>query len=374
MPRPRTHIEDSYLERRSCPICGAGALRIVRKQGVPDHVSCGACRAVFVLEQDGGRVMFGRIPPGHPGSTLFAPNQWIALEPPAPAPPAPPPAAADLPDWLAMPVDESEAARTPSSRSGSDADFSDWSAPSPVEAGSRTGEEPTTEIPRAMGRTAARATPPPAAPAAGRRRAPAGEPEPGLRHRVVIKGERVAFPQDICAHCFRTPAAARLTVVGTWPMGSGDRAGRSMSFNVPLCDSCRRRARARSETERSARLQAHLISALIAVLLLVAALVLDLIEPGGDLLANALIIAILLTVGYGAPALLLLGRTGGHPPPADSAFIRSTLWIPLEEQSLEVPFEWRNRLYAERFYQANIERVVGGVSERPDQAPAAVTA
>lgn len=376
MPRPRTHIDDSYLERRSCPICGSGALRIGRKQGVPDHVACGGCRAVFVLEQDGGRVMFGRIPPGHPGSDLFPPNQWVSIEPPAPAPPPPPPqpAPADLPDWLAIPVDEAEPERPARARPGSELEFPDRPAPAPAASAERTGEEPTMELPHELGRPAGRATPPAAAPAAGRSRVPVGEPQPGLRHRVVVRGERVAFPQDVCAHCFRTPAPARLTVVGTWPTGAGERAGKTMAFNVPLCESCRRRARARGETERTARLQAHLISALIAVLLLVAALVLDLIEPGGDLLANSLIIAILLTIGYSAPAVLLLGRTGSHPPPPDAVFVRSTLWIPLEEQSLEVPFEWRNRLYAERFYQVNSERVVGGVSERPDQSPAASAA
>jgi hypothetical protein len=44
--------------------------------------------------------------------------------------------------------------------------------------------------------------------------------------------------------------------------------------------------------------------------------------------------------------------------------------IPEDIQGLETPFEWRNARYAERFYQANQERVLGTIAQVKDRAAA----
>ncbi len=193
-----------------------------------------------------------------------------------------------------------------------------------------------------------------------------GEPPQGERYRVVVKGERVAFPTRACAHCMRSPAPARLAVIGTWPTAVPGKR-RSVTLNLPLCDPCRRRASARSEAERTARLQAHLVSALIALGLLVAFLLTGLVDVSSDPLVGGLIIAILLALGYSLPALVLLGRVGRFPPPPDAVYVRSTLLIAPDSTGLETAFEWRNRHYAELFYQANLERISGAITPIKDR-------
>ncbi|MEW6569236.1 MAG: hypothetical protein AB1449_13945 [Chloroflexota bacterium] len=410
MPRPRTHIETHFIEGRACAICGSSGLKVVHLAGVPDHVSCRACGSAFVVEEGGERVMYGKIPAHYPLTRRFALRQWAWLEaierkaeeergaapaeapglaaeaPPAPAPPPKP----RLPDWLARP--ESAAPGSvepvpPPQPPSEAAQLPDWL--SVAEEPSTEPSPPATFLERAQIRRTARAapaavppqpTPPAPVPSApARPAAPAvqpafvervGEPAPGERYRVIVKGERVAFPSKVCAHCLRSPAPARLAVVGTW---SGETPGRrrSATFTLHLCDNCRRRASARSEAEKTARLQAHLVSALIALGLLVGFLAIGLVDVRGDLLVAGLIITILLALGYSLPAILLLGRVARMPPPPDAVYVRTTLIIPPNSTDLETGFEWRNRHYAELFYQANLERITGAITPIKDRTAAA---
>src|SRR3990172_7436766 len=79
-PTPRPKIEDSFIAGRACAICGANALAVKRLAGYPDHVACGRCASVFVLEGDGERVMYGKIPPEYAATRRFALKQWVWLE------------------------------------------------------------------------------------------------------------------------------------------------------------------------------------------------------------------------------------------------------------------------------------------------------
>ncbi len=194
------------------------------------------------------------------------------------------------------------------------------------------------------------------------------DPPPGQRSRVVIKGTRVRFPGDFCAHCMRKPAKNKLGVPGSLPNGQTLGNRRTTLFTLPLCKECHKRASKTHEDEKNARLQAHLVSALLAMVLLVAALAwgLDLRE---EPLIGLFIIATLATVGYSIPALILLGRIRPYPPPPEANYIRSTLLVLAEADTLETVFEWRNKEYAQRFYNANKEIVLGRVTSVKDRAP-----
>lgn len=218
--------------------------------------------------------------------------------------------------------------------------------------------------------------PPPAAEMIPQEKAPSApelhlreiDPPPGQRFRVVFKGTRVRFPGGFCAHCMRKPAKNKLGVSGSLPNGQTLGNRRTTLFTLPLCKECYKRASKIHEDEKNARLQAHLVSALLAMVLLVAALAwgLDLRE---EPLIGLLIIATLTTVGYSIPALILLGRIQPYPPSPEANYIRSTLHVQAETDTLETAFEWRNKDYAQRFYNANKESVLGRLTSVKDRTP-----
>jgi hypothetical protein len=140
------------------------------------------------------------------------------------------------------------------------------------------------------------------------------------------------------------------------------------TFRLPLCDSCRKRAAARSDEEKTARLQAHLIAALIGVVLVVGALAVRLVSFRESPVVDAITLGILLVLGYAPTLLILLNRASRHSPPPDAAYVRSTLLIPTDVQGVETAFEWRSEGYAKRFHQANWQNIVGDVTPVKDRA------
>jgi hypothetical protein len=176
------------------------------------------------------------------------------------------------------------------------------------------------------------------------------EPEPGRRFRVRFMGAQPHIPGGSCAHCLRTSARRNLVVVGvaSGPSGQPKRA----SYTLPLCSSCYRRARAKSDEERNARIMAHLISILIAAVVMVGVLALQLVPFETPLIAAALL-GVMGIAGYGLPVLLLLGRAGRFRPPADALFVRSTLLVSAQPGSGETLFDWRNPGFASHFLEAN---------------------
>jgi hypothetical protein len=193
------------------------------------------------------------------------------------------------------------------------------------------------------------------------------EPPPGVRYRTVLRGERVIFPHESCAHCGATPARQRLSVIASLPDGQAVGMRKRVAYHLPLCRSCYRRAAARSEEESSARMQAHLVSALFALVLLVIALGVRVINLSAGAAVAGFLILIVLILGYTLPALILLGRMSRYPPPPDSAFVRSTLFVPEEAQGSESAFEWRNGDYARAFADANRESLIGSVARIKDR-------
>ena len=441
---PQQNLPDGFASGRACAICGAPTLRVAHLKSFPDYVACGNCKASFVAEADGERVLYGNIPESFPAARAAALRKWVTPveveaiasgERPAPAPPRP--AAVPVPSEpsfdpeaalraaasaavpiptepeierapfrgvLLQPDDRPEAEEEPAFEDeelvprpesaeaplgrlsrlmagapGSD-QVIDW-APSlvpdrqPVEAPAPPVVPPPAAAP--VGAAAAPAqtsgkAPSPAKVASKPTAAPAGDPLPGQRYRVAVTGDQVTFPMQACAHCMTTPARKRLTILGTTPQGQGVGQRKISRHTIPLCRSCYRRATARTPEEKNARLNAHLISVLVALALLVAALAIPgLIDLQGNLALAAILMLIVLVIGYALPAMILLGRASRFAPGPDARYVRSTLLIPESSQGLETAFEWRNQRYAEEFHRANHQLALTGVVAIKDRTPTA---
>ncbi len=395
-PVPRATLDDSYANDLRCAICGHTSLQIVHVDALPDYISCGQCNSAFVVEEGGQRVMYGMIDPSYSETRSFALRQWVHLdevetkaasehpptvpvEPPispfseealAPAPPspeeiptpdefAPPEEAFPLPDEpLDLEPEVVAEERSPTLK----LDYSAVEEPveTPVIPAILEPQEPATPEPEVTINEQVLEEPPPFTPRES-------DPPPGHRFRVVLQGAEVKFPDTICAHCSQTPVRGRLAVVSSLPQGREVGQRKATTFNLPLCADCHKRAAERSEAERNARLQTHLISALIALITMVAALALGL-KPLDEGPLGILILVILAALGYTLPVIVLLNRAGHFPVSEDAAYVRSTLLVPSEVQGLETAFEWRNKTYAERFHQANHEITVGQIAKVKDRS------
>jgi hypothetical protein len=397
---PRTTVEDGYTDGLSCAICGKPDLFVQHLPNYPDFVTCRSCNAAFVVEDTGERVMYGTIPEGFPGTTEFALRQWVWLEaverraaeergaqeePSAEA--SLRSAIAEEPEAEAVEelvAEEEEAGPSPDwlsrlSTSGMPAGVPIPTEPEPyrplsqgVPLASDTG--PTDDSLPAWLRPAAasavpapapRASPPPppavaaavpavAAAAAATAAAPEleGEPPPGKRHRVVVRGDRVRMPVAACAHCQKSPAPDRLPVPGNLPRpGSTDR--RNTTFQVPLCRACSRRASSRTSEQRGSRVMALLTGALVGLVLVVVVLATGVVPFATSLALGLVMLGAIWFIGFGLTAGILLGRTGRMPPSADAGFVRTTLRVVADAASPQTGFEWRNRETAVSFYEAN---------------------
>jgi hypothetical protein len=194
------------------------------------------------------------------------------------------------------------------------------------------------------------------------------DPPPGLRYRTVIRGTKVQLPRGACAHCMATPARHKLNVRGSLPAGQVLGQRRPTRFAIPLCSRCHKRAGSRTPEERSARLQAYLISALVALFVLIVTLLLNVVDLQGGNAVSGLLLLIILVLGYAIPAVMLSSRANRFLPPEDALYVQTTLLVPEETQGLETAFEWRNREYAERFLGANQEAILGRAIEVKDRS------
>jgi hypothetical protein len=187
------------------------------------------------------------------------------------------------------------------------------------------------------------------------------EPPPGNRYRVVVKGSSARYPENICSHCLYSPAPARLPILASLTRsGVGDR--QIGTLRVPVCADCKTRADARSEEQRTAQLQAHLIGVLVALILIVCGLGFSLINLKENLVPALIGLLVLAGLGYVVPAVPLLLRASRMPKPPDSDYVSTTLRVPGDTEGTETAFEWRNQDYARRFLQANIKIAVSEVT------------
>jgi hypothetical protein len=405
-PIPKATLDEGFAEGLKCAICGHDSLQVFHVANLPDYVGCEQCHSAFVVEEGGQRVMYGMIDPAYPETRNFALRKWthpdevktkaISEHPPTvpvessvppfpeepltPAPPTPeeypPPIEYPPPEEIPVPVEYAPPERSlPEPEELLDlepVEENEERSPTlkleykevdePVEAPliqsvsdlqEPAVPEPESEIEEAL----------PEEPVFTPRE---NDPPPGYRFRVVLQGTDANFPNNICAHCSSTHVSGRLAVISSLPQGQEVGQRKVTTFNLPLCADCHKRAAERSEAERNARLQTHLISALIALVFMVAALALGL-KPLEEGLLGILILVILAVLGYALPLIILLNRIGPYPVSQDAAYVRSTLLVPSEVQGLETAFEWRNKTYAERFHQANHETTIGQIVKVKDR-------
>jgi hypothetical protein len=166
----------------------------------------------------------------------------------------------------------------------------------------------------------------------------------------------------------RTPVRGGITVLGQLASTTPTSRRRSIRLEVPLCADCQRRASARSPEERTARLQAHLVSAVVALGAVVGGLAFRLVDLQTEPAIGLFFLLTLAVLGYGLTAVLLLGRASRSPLPDDAVYVRTTLIVPPEVEGLATAYEWRNPAFARLFQEANPGNTVGKVVEvrRPE--------
>ncbi len=364
-PTPRLKLDEGFVAGRSCAICGATALKVGHAKPYPDFVTCQVCGSAFVVEVDGRRVLYGSIPARYPSARRFALRQWVAPEevarvaeperkgvPIRDEPESQPQASAGVPvSPEAGPAPEPELIRLDyvSRPVEPVIEEAEVEAPSPEPVA-----EPDFEAPRLTPAPA----PQPGTPSIS-------EPAPGQRHRVTIRGGPPRFPRGICAHCLRSPATGRLVIPASTPRGQAVGQRRPVRLVLPLCHRCQQRASARLPEETTARLQAHLVSALIALGLLVAAL--TVVNLKASIPLTALILTVVTALGYAVPAVILLARTNRYPLPPDAVYVNTTLLVPPDSQGLETAYEFRSQGFAGLFFEANAGRALGGVISVKDR-------
>lgn len=182
---------------------------------------------------------------------------------------------------------------------------------------------------------------------------PPGEPEEGFRHRVIVKGDKLVFPKNVCAHCLRMPVSLAAAVRGTLPDPEQPGTRKPLTFKLPLCQDCEKRAKASTDEEQSAKIQAHIISGIIAAFLLIIALIAGFARFEPNFFEAILVLLIVGVLGYGIPAVFLLNRASSYPPPFDAAYVLTTLRVADDAGDESTAFEWRNQGYAELFRQVN---------------------
>lgn len=174
--RPRLTLDDDFIQDRHCAICGTDELRVVHLEQYPDYVACGNCDSAFVVEEEGERAMYGKIPPQFPETQRFALQQWAWLEaievraaPERPKPPSEPevdvplegvepeptgegvtelePGSIEPEDLSPEAVPEEEASPIPDleDSSSQDLELDDWE-PAPSEELPEWDEEPFAEV------------------------------------------------------------------------------------------------------------------------------------------------------------------------------------------------------------------------------------
>src|SRR3990170_954557 len=302
---PRISVEDAFISGLSCAVCGQSDLYVQHLPSYPDFVTCRACGAAFVVEDTGERVMYGKVPDGYPDTSEFALRQWVWLEAVERR------AAAERP---APAIASPEAALRSSVATEPEADIE------PEEEGEGPAE---------------------------------GEPTPGQRHRVLIRGDRVRMPVNVCAHCQKAPAPDRLPVDGTLPRPGGEANRRNTTFQVPLCRDCSRRAKSRTTEQSGSRLMALLTGALVGLVLVVVVLATGIVPFAASLALGLLMLGIIWFIGFGLTAGILLSRAGRQAPSLDANYVRTTLRVGADPSAPQTSFEWRNRHTALNFYRAN---------------------
>ncbi|HEY70598.1 MAG TPA: hypothetical protein G4O08_08450 [Anaerolineae bacterium] len=363
----RLEIDDVPIRGSECAICGTAALTVVHLADYADYVICEACGSSFVMDEEGERVLYGKVSDQYPQTEKAVFKIWTDLE---------------TVERLAS-KERRERALPPSMFSAEEDDYpeedeahededveavsgeADWLDLSrlkalnelyPSEVAEETRVKETviagTQQEEFRSAEAPAQEPQPVSEVA--------EPPPQDRYRVIIKGDSVYFPVKACAHCMAEPSRRHVPVVGSLPVSLETSRRRRAFFRLPLCEECHQKLYERSSAQKSAQLQVHLTSALVALGLLIIALGLEIVDLSGNISMELLMLAALGVLGYFLPLVVLLPRIKRVGLLVETQLVRNTLLIRSPEE--EVPdtiFDFLNRDYAELFLQANKDSVPG---------------
>ncbi len=195
---------------------------------------------------------------------------------------------------------------------------------------------------------------------------PTGEPEGGFRYRIVVKGDQLTFPKNVCAHCLQMQVSLAAAVRGTLPDPEQPGMRKPLTFKLPLCRNCENRAKASTDEERSAKIQAHAISGIVAIFMIVIILIAGIASFEPNALEGIMVLLIVGVLSYAIPAVLLLNRASSYPPPYDAAYVLTTLRVADDAGDEVTAFEWRNQGYAELFRQVNRRNAEDSISKVED--------
>jgi len=347
---PLNTVDDQFGTNLACAICGESTLAVVHVEDLPDYVKCTNCESAFILSKGADWAMFGSISSDYPRTEKMVLKRWTTLE-------------------AVQAMANSERAAEVDALPGEGADLSSDSTP-PFGIGGHSPElvdlEQAPTPPFGLGElddfvadvADGTSDPAPMTFEPLEEIADVAEPEHGQRYVVTLAQKTAVLPSERCAHCLRRPAPKKLLV----HHGPAPNRG----YQVPLCQSCHKRASARSEEQKTAKLIAHLSAVLTAGVLIVGALAAGWVDITDIGARDLLLIATLGLVGYGLPAVLLLGRSSRLPPSEDAQFVRSTLRI---RENDALAFGWRNRGYAELFSTANGDLMLGELMPIADEDP-----
>ena len=73
----RQEIPAQWAVKTRCPICANASLRVIHRDGQPDHMACVSCGCAFELEMEGLGIRLLRIGPGYRHQLMAADGIWM---------------------------------------------------------------------------------------------------------------------------------------------------------------------------------------------------------------------------------------------------------------------------------------------------------
>lgn len=75
----RSTIDDAFIDGMDCAICTAPALRVNHLSEFTDYISCDECGSSFVVEEDGDRVLYGKVAKNYTDTEKVVLKNWMSL-------------------------------------------------------------------------------------------------------------------------------------------------------------------------------------------------------------------------------------------------------------------------------------------------------
>ena len=202
-PTPRLTLDDNYVDGKQCAVCGQISLRVVHIDNLPDFIGCNRCGSAFVVEENGERVMYGKIDAEFADTWQFALRQWVwltaierrtSLEAPIE------PVAEPITPTQTEPVPPEP--HQPAALIPSQIEITPQSEPSGLEPVIEPDIHEIQEKPLPASVPLIREEEVSVKPSPPLRE---NDPPPGQRFRVVIRSKKIKFPRDVCSHCMKSP-------------------------------------------------------------------------------------------------------------------------------------------------------------------------